>query len=977
MRIPALLFAAGVVAGRPAPAGASIDERPLRTVPVGSAVYALAQTPDGILWLGTEGELWRYDGQTLAPVPQPRDAETLGAPIRALCATRDGALWIALGGQPRQPPRPGLLRLSAGHGERVRRQPGLPDDRVSALAEDASGALWLGTESGLVRHDGRGFTFVGAAGLPDPAVRALRADAAGRLWIGTAGGLAVLEAGRVRALGFTRPVRALAAARDGTIWIGTSDGLAEWRGDRVARWLSKREGLSAADVVALLADARGSVWAATSEGLDRIAGEHVDVLRSPEWLPDEKVLALLEDREGSVWVGTHVGGAAQLRVARVRTLRASDGLAGDTVFAVWPARDGAVWISSVRGVTRWRAEGARAWVVGGDLPGGVRSVAGDARGRVWFSRTSAGLLRFDGERFAAVPAARDGRDTPVAALGFDAGGRLWLAWPDGGLSRFDGGSPDGPERAFTAADGACPGRVQTVVAAHDGGVWTAGAGGVGHVSDAGARCWGAADGLPGAARTVHEDARGRVWIGGQFAGLALIDGGRVRRLPQSATLDVSVYGATEDGAGGLWLATGHGLWTATSDAVDRFLDGGAAQLPFERLGADDGMATEQATDGFAPAVARDGAGRIWAATLLGASIVTEPRAAPAPPVTAAIDAVLVDGRAQPVGQPLRVGPGPANVEIGYRAVTLVAGNRARFQHRLDGLDARWVDAGARRSVLYAGLPPGRYRFAVRVSTASGDLGWSAAAAVALEVAPHFYRTRAFLGALVVALSAFALVLHRMRVRRVEERHRAIDGERARIARDLHDSLGQTFTAIGLHLDAALTAATVEGKPRKLLQSARGIVDQGRVEARRLIWDLRQPHADAGLVAQVRAVAARAERELGVSVAFASRGGRPARSGEVEHEVPLLVQEAIANAVRHGRARHVNVELAQTDARLEVSIRDDGGGFDPSRVDGAAAGLVGMRERARRLGGEVTIVSAAGRGAEITLAVPHSSEEGEA
>jgi signal transduction histidine kinase len=239
------------------------------------------------------------------------------------------------------------------------------------------------------------------------------------------------------------------------------------------------------------------------------------------------------------------------------------------------------------------------------------------------------------------------------------------------------------------------------------------------------------------------------------------------------------------------------------------------------------------------------------------------------------------------------------------------------------------------------------------------------------IAP-FYQRRPFVAAVLALCAGLAWLTHRLRLRRLEERHRAVDDERARIARDLHDSLGQTFTAIGYHLDAALTATSVAGKPRELLADARAAVDQGRAEARRLIWDLRQPQDQPTLVEQLRGVVTKSEA-LGVSLSLATRGGRPARSGQIEHEVPLLVQEAISNAVQHGRARHISVEVTQGADRLTVQVRDDGEGFDPSSRAGGA-GLLGMRERARRLGGQVTVASTRGQGTEITLVVPHAAAE---
>jgi signal transduction histidine kinase len=324
------------------------------------------------------------------------------------------------------------------------------------------------------------------------------------------------------------------------------------------------------------------------------------------------------------------------------------------------------------------------------------------------------------------------------------------------------------------------------------------------------------------------------------------------------------------------------------------------------------------------------------------------------------------------------GPGRGEVAIDYGAVCLVPSHRVRFRHRLLGLETDWVDAGLRRQAYYGALPAGQYRFEVMASDADG--GWTGApVALELTLQPPFVKTPLFyaLGAAAVAL----LVVggHRVRVRQMRARFDAVLAERTRIARELHDTLGQAVAGIGLQIETGLRM--LDRKPetaRSDLKRAHAMARASLDEVRRSIWVLR-----AQTSGERDDLASTLERSLqqltegsGVTAHFAVRGHPRPLAIAVERNLLRVAHEAVTNALRHARAQHVSVELDFAGDGILLRVRDDGCGFDFQAHLAASGrehfGLLGLVERARILGGELGVASGPERGTELTCRIPYAA-----
>jgi signal transduction histidine kinase/ligand-binding sensor domain-containing protein len=932
-------------------------------------VQAITQTRDGYLWLGTPAGLVRFDGVRFTVFNQFANNN-----VHALLEDRAGTLWVGTYGA-------GLYRYQRGQFVHFDTSAGLESNLVRTLYEARDGTLWVGTNGGGVsfRKDGRFRTLRARDGLTNDIVRAFHEDAEGRLWIGTnARGINVwtgrnllayaVRAGRLATYTTSDAVSndnvlAILRHREGGLWIGTETG-GLWRllGDRVARGSAEVNG-----VRQLLEDAHGNVWIGTDgDGLHRLRAGRIETITSREGLPNDIVLALRQDGEGSLWAGTR-DGLFRLKVGKIRVYTTQDGLANDFVTALYGTRDGALWVGTRVGVDRFENGRAAPAAFRTQLPRAtVLSLLEEPSGILWIG-TRDGLCRVDRDRVTRITTADGLQANYVAAIAQAADGGVWVG-TRGGLAHIT----DGRVRRMAAPTK----QGLDVTAIHqgrDGVVWIGtDDAGLARLDNGRWRFYGVREGLVHPSVTALYDDGVSLWITTR-QGLNRFKGGRLFRYSmQNGLATNQLFSIVDDRSGHLWLTSPVGISMVDTRSVDEFDAGRRERLSATAYDKADGMKTSECNNGVQPATWRAGDGRLWFSTVKGLAVIdpanirsnTQP-----PPVL--IEQVRVDDEPVPIGDAIALPPGRTRLEFHYTALSFYAPNRVRFRYRMEGFDPDWTEAGPRRVGYYTNLPPGRYRFRVMASNEDGV--WNrTGAAFDFTLRARFYRTATFAIACVLASAVVAFGLYRLRVRRLTAQFAAVLGERNRIAREIHDTLAQSFVGIGIQLETvAKLLPTCPDEARQRLDRARILVRSSLAEARRSVWNLRSgalEHADlAGALSEV-AEQLSGESTIIVQVTGTRRRLRP----DVETNLLRIGQEALTNAVRHAQAHTIELTLAFGDGHVRLSVRDDGRGFDVESAGVSTAahfGLAGMRERVRHLGGEFSLLSSAGQGAEVIVDVP--------
>ena len=953
-------------------------------------VNDLLETRDGQYWVATAAGLCRFNPRG---IPQRR--ATNGAPpstanatfevyvpgenaksrnVTVLLEDRSGTIWCGT--------TKGLYRVEQKNGEvafhLVLGAP--PIDRenhiwVVSMIEDRSGALWVSSGSAIHRlfSDGRIEHYPkGRHGLPDAVIRCLLEDSDGRIWAGTEQGLWRL----VSDPDLARPI--------------------------VARLYTVKDGLPTNWIPQLFQSSDGRLWAASNTGLIQViptadGGDfRFRPYSQPHGLTLSEVLALAEDRNGNLWLGMGGGGAIKLARSGITAFEEADGLAFPRT--ILRNRSGELLVAAGPLAPRShinRFDGERFRQIQLNLPNGVvyswgsnQLVLEDREGE-WWVATIQGIYRFPRvnsfeslarARPKAVYTTRDGLAANVILRLFeDSRGDVWIG------SVGQGKGPDGLSRwerstetfhHYTASDGlplfddSYP---MSFSEDRRGAVWI----GFGFSSSLGVsgglvrarnnvfKHFTSADGIPeGGIFNLFVDSQGRLWVPTTRGGVCRIDD------PEAEQLTAISY-TTADGL------SSNDVRCVTEDRWGRIYFGTARGI--DRLDPDTGYIKHYTTAdgvlvGLSGAAMADRDGALWFSFGSGViRLIPEPEREPlAPPVL--ITGLRIAGDAQPISAlgeveiaPVEMPPDRNQLQIDFVALGFSPGEGLRYQYMLEGTTQDWSPPSEQRTVNFANLAPGRYRFLVRAVNADGVMS-DVAASFAFRVLPPFWQRWWFVTIMCALVGLAAYALYRYRVARLLELERV----RTRIATDLHDDIGSSLSQIAIMSEVIQQQADTSdhriSRPLSVIAgTSRELVDS----MADIVWSTDPQHDYLiNLTQRMRQFATDVLTARDVEFTFAAPSGQqdiPIET-DVRREVFLIFKEAINNAVRHSNCSFVEISFSAEDHQLMLKVTDNGGGFDTARAS-AGHGLTSMKRRAESIGGELEIVSEAGRGAAITLKAP--------
>jgi signal transduction histidine kinase/ligand-binding sensor domain-containing protein len=946
-------------------------------------VFAIAQTPDGYLWIAGSFGLFRFDGLRFVPWQPPKGQSLPGGPY-SLLVSRDGTLWIGT-----------FNGLASWNGTELTRYSQTDSGFVTSLLEDRDGTIWAGLLADPGRlctvRAGQAQCFMPEGGF-GAFVWSLGEDSSGSLWAGAESGVWRWKPGTPQRFE-TRGMRVgdLSTTVDGQILIGfRGAGLKQVVDDQLVPYPIPRaakpdELVSDRDFKAnkLLRDRDGGLWIGTEGlGIVHVKDGKADTFVRAEGLSGNIACSLFEDREGNIWFGSEKG-VDRFRKLPVTALSRQQGMPDEVTKSVLATTDGSIWVATNGGLARWKDGRPIVYKERDGLPDSrVQSLYQDADGRLWVS-TAGGLVYFATDRFVAVSGVPGNE---VYSMTGDVAGNLWLSGNEG-LARLHQG------RFVENIPWAALGRRQQakVIVADRGGVWLSfwQGGGVLYFKDGKVEAtYTSAQGLgAGHVAGLRLDADGAVWAATEEGGLSRIKDGRVTTLTVANGLPCNtIHWSTLDDNGSLWMYTACGLVQVVRDELTAWIADPGRRVATRLWGGADGVPLLSSTPAyFNPPVAKGQDGKFWFVS--GADVqLIDPDHLPfnplPPPVH--IGALVADHKSYAVANGQRLPPLVRDMTIEFVALSLVDPKSMRFRYRLEGHDNDWQEAVDRRQATYTNLPPGNYRFRVKASNNSGV--WNEEGAqLDFSILPAFYQTNWFRLACVVVLiglawSGFQLRL-RMRIRRLRRQFEAMlearVAERTRIARDLHDTLLQRFHGLLLQFQAAFNL--LPDRPRESKQILAGAIDQvaeAITEGRDTVQGLRTSALETNNLADsLRALAEDLANENGHAAAarVEEQGTPQALHPLVRDEAFRIAGEALRNAFCHADAKQIDVEIRYDARRLRVRVRDDGKGIAPEVLHTGGKqghfGLSGMRERAELVGGKLAVRCVSDAGTEVDFSVP--------
>ena len=869
--------------------------------------------------------------------------------LQNVVEAEDGSIWVVRGSNSisDQP----LCHVTGRSFKCFGKAEGIPISPVNSLLADGKGGFWLGGQTTLVHwHDGVSESYpidalksnVGQSGITG-----LAYGPDGSLWVGTltsgpGKGLGRLIDGAFQPFitsafeGSKVAVHGMAIDRDGNLWVASyGTGLFRLHGTDVDHF-GRSDGLSSDTINAVFVDREGLLWAATTEGVDKFRDPPVATFTTVEGLGNDRANGVLAGRDGTVWV-SNAGSLDRIEPnGTISSIRAANGLPGNRVTSMLEDRAGNLWVGIDDGLYLFKdGQFRRIPVPDGQPLGLVSGLAEDTDGNIWAACIGkpSKLVRI--RDFRVVEMLPDSQVPAGGTLASDPQGGIWIATSKGDIALFRRGV------------------LQTFPLNMNG--------------DA-------------AIRQIIVQGDGSV-LAGSANGLVALRNGKVDKLTTKNGLPCDfVTSFVKDRDQRWWLNTDCGVVELADSELQRWW---AAPHTMVRARVyDEADGARAARPDFNSAAYANG--RVWFAHGYTVQML-DPARLPEKsfPATTYIRSVTVDRKEFPVTGELKIPPNPRDLQIDYTSPSSSTPKKIKFRYRLDGYERDWRDAGTRRQAFYTDLPPGEYTF--RVIAASSDDVWNErAATLAFSVTPAFYQTNWFRAVCAALLLAFLWLVYRLRVRYLQRRFEMIlntrVNERTRIARDLHDTLLQSFHGLLLRFQTARTLMSANpARAADVLDSAIDQASDAIREGRDAVQWLRASATEGNdLAAAIRSFAetlgdhdGQDAPEVSVEVQGSSRELHPI----VRDEVFRIAGEALRNAFKHGRAKHIEVELRYDDRELRLRVRDDGKGIDRQVLaEGGREGhfgMRGMRERTNVIGGKLAVWSGLDAGTEIELRVPAS------
>jgi signal transduction histidine kinase/ligand-binding sensor domain-containing protein len=958
-----------------------------------SEIGALAQTQDGYLWIGSERGLFRFDGVHFEEYSPPSGVNLPSHSIYSLMATPDGGLWIAF--EPN-----GLGFYKDGSLTVFTRREQLPDSPVHCFARDSDGRIWAGTETGLVFRQGDRWVPVGQEWNFTPEmIRYIFVDRQGTLWAATVKRALYLKRGSKRfELGgpIGEAVTRLAQAPNGRVWLAddgvnvvrpvpteghdstasgpsiVADGLRELLFDRDgALWMTRldsgiirvrdpgkletrkygpkdpelesfgsKDGFPAGSANKILEDHEGNIWIGCSNGLIRI--RHNQVI--PVALPQRyERLTLLTGAQGDLWVGT----ISDKPLLKIRGESMTPERGGNAVSSVLRDTNGDVWWGSRTGIWRQRGSAFTYFLLPKDAePGRMWDLMPtEENGGIWVKLDDDGLVRFNNGAWnlhdwpRGVPSVGGTFKYGPSASYRDRSGRFWLGYTSGQIYLVDQEHPT----EYSQKDGLDLGRIKVIRGQND-----------------------------------------HIWAGGEL-GLEFFSKGRFWKVqPSSGEPFGAISGIIETPDTGLWLNEMKGIVQIPPEEIREVLADPSHRVACRRFDYLDGLpGTPQMSYTNSTAV-RTSDGRLWFATNSGLARIDPAHLTrnQLPPPVSILSIASENGRKGMSG-PIQFAAGTHTVEIDYAALSLSIPERVQFRYKLEGLDVDWQDVGTRRQAYFNNLGPGPYRF--RVIACNNDVVWNnSGASLDFFVAPAYYQTNWFLALCTLAFAGLLWAIYQLRLHQIH-RQFAVGleerlSERMRIARELHDTLLQSFQGAVFQFQAARKLLLRNAdNAMQVVDEAIHAAEEGIEEGRNAIRDLRPKSVDQRSLAELLKVVgdelAASQEQNGQVPTFGViiEGKQQPLSLTLQDEVYKISREVIRNAFKHAAASRIEVEIRYDYDQLRLRIRDDGKGIDPKILnDGGQSGhwgIHGLRERAQRIGSHLDFWSEAGAGTEVQLTLP--------
>jgi ligand-binding sensor domain-containing protein/signal transduction histidine kinase len=935
------------------------------------SITSITQTKNGYMWIGTKKGLVRFDGVRFTIFDSTNTDRFIGDNINTLLPNPDSSLWIGT--------NDGLFLFKERIIKAYTTSDGLSSNKINSLYRSRNGNIWVAAFRGGIDLF-NGTEFKNQAKLPENAIRSIYEDSKGNLWIGTWGneGACKLTNGSVTCYKTEdglpdNHINSITEDKNGTIWIGTRDGLSYIKDDGNFITLTTKEGLSNNHIRSLYTDQHGNIWVGTLEGINRINKEGISFFRKEEGLSSDNITTIFEDLDRTIWIGTK-NGLNQLRDSIFTIYDTKQGLSSNAISSISQDQNGDIWLTTYGGGMNQITE---AGVVTYNKRKGLSNdylgalyISKD--GSVWCGTGDYSLCRIKEGTIKCYKF----QDDFVTTIYEDEKG-LIIGLSNKGLMRFK----DGQITPFLMANGEelkiggikDRGGISWIRKDSKGALLVVTAGGLVKISKDKYTLYTKDNGLPeGKLYSTYEDASGNIWIA-TSKGLVLMRGENWSTFPTEKELfNNAIYSILEDDREALWIYGRTGVFSVSKQDLIKYADKQINKIGSMVHGLFDEFGSLESTTPIwsQPLKAKDG--RLWFPTASGALVIdTGTIKTNQSPPKVLIEEILANHKPISTDGNISLSPGVERIEFRYTGFNYRAPEKIVFKYMLEGFDREWMEAGNKREISYTNIPPGQYRF--RVIAANSEGLWNESGdSVDIYLQPFFYQTYWFLILSIISIISILCLLYYLRLRRIRYEFTLVLEERNRIAREVHDTLIQGMVGISTQLDVvSILLFKSPNSAKQQLDKLRILVRKSLDEARRSVWNIRNPEINQmNLVNILSNYTKELTSQYSVDIQFQVHGEYRHIPEKIESNIIQIGKEAVTNSVKHANAKLIIVDLNFTSQHIRLCVQDDGCGFDLNKGTALTNhfGLVGIKERAKQIEGQLAINSAVGRGTEVSLVV---------
>ncbi len=925
-------------------------------------IYSLLFSKQGFLWLGTDVGLTRFDGAEVKNFSLLNTPQIKANQVTALYEDKSGRIWFSN-------VTAGIVNYYNGRFKRFGIEDGFPENNCSGVVEDKDGKFWVSTRGGglaLIDH-GRVTTITTNDGLPSDRISAIVTDKNNAIWIGTNNyGVTKIDRNSITVLNEKdgvpqKHVYKLYVDRKNRVWVSFDKGILVIENGKVAttRYSDK---FNSTTVTSITEDGLGRVCITTANAAYVFKDNEFHKFFSL----DGGKSVFIQDMlivENEIWVATKGAGLFQLRINRVQNITGKDGLLDKSVTSIFQDSHKRIWIGNDKKVFLYNADAGKLlkildlqgsyvltycelspekFLVGTQTAGIwevnnlkakklagkkelgsnlIRSIIKRNDGSTVIGTNGNGLVLINKNSLQMINKEKGLSSNLVSCLSFDSQKNLWVGTTGGGINILSAGNKI---TAITRTKGLAHNNVTAII--HDGNI---------------------------------------TWVATNGGGLSRICKEKTSNITMTAGLyDNRIFNMADDGNGKLWCSTKKGIYAVLKSQLNDYTAGKIAKVNYRLFTKTEGMINDECQTLTTKTLLVQ-KNKLWIATLGGISIIdftklNEKEIAP----RLFIDDIKINSNLISIDSTRTYSPDTENLEIHYSGISFDNGKNLSFSYKLEGWDDKWISVGSRRIAYFTHLPPGKYVFKVKAETPQGTESLQPAS-FQFSIEPHFYEMIWFqvilafllLGIVAGIVRYISLKKLKLKLERIEAQA-ALEHERIRISKDMHDELGAELTKISLLTDIAKNnflnnSSNVESDLNRISEASREVA----TTMDEIVWAV-NPKNDkldkmcsyiAGYIQEYLAL-------TDIHLILQVPENIPAIyvSAEIRHNVFLVIKEAVNNVVLHSQATEVIFEASYNNGNLMFVLSDNGIGIG-DQIDEFSNGTINMSKRITENGGVFEIV----------------------